>query len=154
MENDTLSWQTYEYVQKKRRVEWFWAVGIIAVAVIVVSIIFQNFLFAILVLLSVFTLFLFASREPRLVTFSITARGILAGKLLYPYTSLESFCISKTDPESINLLVKTTKNLSPLITIPLSNVNPDDVGGLLAQYLAEEELSQPPLQKIMDSLGF
>lgn len=149
-----ITWEAYEHEPRERRSDWFWAVGIITLAVAVTSILFQNILLAVFIILGAFSLMLLASRKQELVQFSITDAGIQVGKVLYVYPSLEGFWIDETVPKRPQLLVKSKKVLMPLLVIPLGEVDPDTVSPYLLRHIPKEELHEPLVQKIVEYLGF
>ena len=62
-EYETLLWEAYEYEPKERSADWYWIVGIIALAICVVSLIYGNIIFAILVFFCFFVFLLFVARD-------------------------------------------------------------------------------------------
>src|SRR3989339_740914 len=91
--NETISWETIEYLHREKTNDWYWIVGIITVSVALIAIILNNVIFAILIIVSSFTLSLFASKKPEIITIEIGETGITVGKNNYPYKELESFWI-------------------------------------------------------------
>ena len=155
MEKSVLHWQAFEYFHREKTPDWYWAVGIITVAIAITSILLNDVLFAVLILLGAFSLSLFASREPLLVDFEINNKGVVIKDLLYPYGSLESFWVNDLPTEhTAKLLLKSKKVLVPHIVIPLENVSPEEVREFLVTNLKEEEQHEPPSQKLMEHLGF
>ncbi|MDD5318625.1 MAG: hypothetical protein PHF79_02275 [Candidatus Pacebacteria bacterium] len=152
----TFTWSAHEYVYQKKTADWFWAVGIITISAAVITIIFGNILFAILILVGAAALTLFAAREPHLVNFKIDERGLYVEKNLYPFATLESFWVEHNDHLGFpsKILVKSKKRIMPLIVIPLDEVDPQDIHDVLDLYLKEEEHIEPLSQKLMEYLGF
>ena len=149
-----IEWEAHEYEHKERSSDWFWAVGIISVAIAVVSFILGNVIFGILVIIAAFALSIFANRPPAVVDVSINERGITRGKIHYPYQTLESFWIDTEHPEK-KIILKSQKMLMPLIVIPLGEgVDIDDLHEVLSQFLKEEYHSLPIIEKLLDYLGF
>ncbi|MFC1721081.1 hypothetical protein ACFLY0_02230 [Patescibacteria group bacterium] len=147
-------WKDFEYKQKKRRADWFLAVGIIAAALIITAVINQNILFAVFIMISAFTLLMYAARKPRLMKFEINEKGVLVEDIIYTYKNLKSFCIRKKLGEA-QLVLESDGMLAPHITIPLSNkVNIDEVHEFLSEYLKEEEHPESVSEIVMDRLGF
>ncbi|MBX4181620.1 hypothetical protein KW807_02035, partial [Candidatus Parcubacteria bacterium] len=108
-----LEWDAHEYEHKERTQDWFWAVGILSVAIAVVSIILGNTIFGILVLISAFSLALFINRPPETLHVVVDEHGITRGKVHYPYETLESYWIDVEHPHN-KILVKSQKLLMPL----------------------------------------
>ena len=149
----SLKWQTYEYVYKKKSADWFWAVGIIAVSVAVTSILFNNFLFGILILIAAGALMMYASREPLLLDIEIGMKGVRAGKDFYPYVNLESFWVASED-EWPRVILKTKATLSPLVVIGIEDMDADVIQEYLKSHLEEKEITEPLLEVLMEKLGF
>ena len=148
-----LEWQGHEHEHGERKTDWFWAVGIVAVGVAVVSILLGNLLFAILVIIAAIGLVIQVMKEPRVFRFGIAERGIIIGERLYPYSTLESFWVENTEHEQV-LLIKSNRFFMPYLVLPLTGVHPELVRGYLLEVLEEEELHEPLSQKIMEYFGF
>lgn len=152
---DKLSWNTIEYLHQEKTSDWYWIVGIVSLSIAIIAIIMNNIIFAILILVSSFTLALFASKKPLEVTVVVDGMGVRVGKTLYPYKNLESFWI-ETREGNDRILIKSKKVFMPLIVIFIEEhqVAPADVRRVLLQHLAEEEHSEPFLEKLLVYLGF
>lgn len=150
-----LSWQGHEYVHTEKTPDWYWALGLIAVAGAVASLLFNNVLFAVLILFGAFALALFAAREPKEVTFTLTQRGLRVNDVLYPYQSLESFAVDELSKNHIpKLIIESKRMFTPTLIIPLENVEEDHVHDFLLDFLPEEEHVEPVSHRIMEWLGF
>jgi len=150
----TISWETAEYAHRPKSSDWFWALGIIAVAGAAAAVLANNLLFAVLIIIAALTLTLFAARVPDTFSISLTQRGIIVGNRRYPYSAFESFWVSfETEPPRLLLLSK--KIILPQLTIPIENVSPDDVRMHLTHYIEEkeQEVNSAP-ERIADYLGF
>ena len=111
-----LSWETLEYFHTEKTTDWYWIVGIVTISVAIISIILNNLIFAILILVSSFVLSLFASRKPAVIRIEIDDNGVKVGKTFYPYSSLESFWI-ETREFHPKILIKSKKVFMHLIVI-------------------------------------
>ena len=117
---DSISWRGQEYFFIEKSPDWFWTLGIIAIAGAVAAAIWGNVLFAILILVGAFALAMFAARQPEEVSFEISPKGIRTGDTLYPYPSLDVFWVEHEDEEEdAKLLVRSKKLMMPLIVVPL-----------------------------------
>lgn len=152
---EKLSWNTIEYLHQEKTTDWYWIVGIVTVSIAIISIILNNIIFAILILVSSFTLMLFASRPPSEVEVDIDDLGIRVGNTIYPYKHLDSFWV-ETRENNDRILLKSKKLFMPLIIIFIeeNQVRPGDVRGMLLKHLSEEEHAEPFLEKLLVYLGF
>lgn len=153
-DSPTLEWTALEYEERNRSVDWFWALGIIAVSSAVAAIIYKDYLFGVFIILAAVMLGFFAIRKPETVLFRITPKALELGRDTYPYEKLQSFTILEKDNGESVLLVMSTRSVVPLIAIPLGEQSPATVRDTLLQYLPEDRHQEPTAHKIMDYLGF
>lgn len=154
MENK-ISWKALEYKRKEKTADWYWAVILMSLAIIVTSFIMHNVFFAILILISTIILVSFSIVAPKVVEISMNQKGIKVGKDLYPFATLESFWVESTDDEeNSKILLRSKKVIMPLIVIPIEEHHPLDIREFLLQYLKEVEMHESFSQKIMERLGF
>ncbi len=151
---EKISWEAFEYKQKQRTTDWYWAVIVITLAIFIISIVLHDALFGILILIGAAILVLFSIREPRLFRVTMDKRGITAHSDVYPFATLEEFWVDISEEDSPKILLKSKKTFSPLIVIPISDYDHLDIRDFLLQYLPENEIHEPLSQKIMERLGF
>ena len=150
---EKLSWHTHEYHHTEKSPDWYWTVGIITLSVALIAIILNNVIFAILIIVSSFTLSLFASRKPELVQINIENLGITVGKTRYPYKNLDSFWIEIHEFRP-RIILKSKKVFMPFIIIFIEDTDPEKIRHSLSQHLEEEEHHEPFLEKLLVYLGF
>lgn len=149
-----LEWDAHEYEPKERSQDWFWAVGIITFALAFTSVIFGNVILGILILVAVFSLVVFAKKEPDATHVVIDERGITRGKVLYPFPTLRSFWLELDHPHQ-KIIIRSEKMLMPYIVIPLAEeVDTDRLRRILLRYMNEEFHSLPLAERLLDYLGF
>ncbi|MEX0672602.1 MAG: hypothetical protein WDZ82_03200 [Candidatus Paceibacterota bacterium] len=155
---EKLEWSTLEHEHLNKTADWYWAVGLIALSIAMASIIFGNFLFAILIVIAAIALMIQSLNGPAEMNIAITSRGVVINKKLYPFNTLESFWVENDEEsqEGPKLLAKSHKILMPLIVIPINEeeVDPEDVTDYMLDFVDEEELFEPLSQKIMEWMGF
>lgn len=151
-----LEWQAFDHIREKKDSDWFWFIGIIAGAIIILAVVFNNILLGLLVLIGTAVIFMAANTPPQIINHQINRRGIQVGDILYTYATLESFYVIDEDGfERDRLILKSRKTLMPLIVIPLgSEVKPDQIREYLLEYLNEEEMYEPTIQRILSRFGF
>lgn len=151
-----LDWEALDHIREKKDSDWFWIIGIIAVSISILAIFFNNILLALLVLIGTFVIFLAANNPAKTVHYQINRKGVLVGDILYTYATLESFYVIDEDGfDRDRIILKSTKPLMPLIVIPLGDqVRPDEIREYLLEYLNEEEMFEPTIQRILTRIGF
>lgn len=156
---EKLEWFAPEYEEKERSADWFWALGIIVVTSSVTSIIFGNYFFAVLLILSGILLGFFAIKKPETIHYELNNQGLKVRTRLYPYENIKSFWV-QVDPNSEKnlkpmLFIKSERAFMPMISIPIESYMADDIRAImLSKNVAEEEMQEHASQKIMESLGF
>jgi hypothetical protein len=149
-----LHWQTHEYEPRERSNDWFWAVGIITVAIVVTAIIFNNVLFALVMFLAGFSLSLYAARPPQIMDVVLDEIGVRVDRHFYPYRSLESFWVEEHDGLP-RIFLKSQKLIMPYIIIPISEeASLEKIKRFLDRHLPEVFHSESMLEKMMERMGF
>jgi len=148
-----LYWETEEFDYTHKSNDWYWAVGITTLAIIVASIIFENVLFALFILIASVALVMQSAQKPSLLRITLQQRGVRINSTFYPFNSLEAFWVEHQETGEV-LLIKSKKTLMPYLVLPLGDMSGDAVENFLGQYLTQEELHEPLAQKIMERLGF
>lgn len=146
-----IEWQAYDRPPKTNSPDWYWAVSIIALSIMVTAVILNNVLFAVLVVISTIALFLRTLQKPRLVNYELTNRGLWTNKDFQSFTTLESFWVEDNEPK---LILKAKGLITPLSIIPLESIDSQAVREFLQDYLQEEEQHEPLSKRIMEYLGF
>lgn len=149
-----ISWEAPEHNHTEKGGDWFFAFTIIFIAIVTSAILLGNTLFALLMAVAGITLAISVTRRPRIVEFAVTVRGIRVDDEIFPYGTLESYCIEEDDPSGPQLIIKSQRRLMPFILIPLPPDNIDDVEEILRDRLPEEQLEEAFLVKMMELFGF
>jgi len=153
MEQQTISWSAPEYVYVQKSVDWFWALGIIAISGAVLSFFLNNILFSFLLIIGAFSLGLYGARKPEMQDIEISKRGIRINGKLFSYSELHSFWVDQERHEPI-ILLRVNKFFSPYLSIPLGDMDPEVVEDALAQFIRQREQSEPVFFRAMEYLGF
>jgi hypothetical protein len=149
-----VTWEAPEHHHIEKGNDWFWGLGIVAFAGIVAAVAFGNFLFGVLLLLAVSTMFAVALQKPQILHYGVMTRGIRVGESLYPYSSLESFHIDEENPRGPQLIVKSQRLFMSLIIMPVPEEYVDEIDELIGARLPEEELEEPFAHKLLEFFGF
>ena len=133
--------------------DWYWALGIIAVAGAATSFILGNILFSILIVVGALSLGLHAARPHKEIAVEINRRGLVLNETLYPYDSLESFWVEENESMP-KLFIKLERALVPQLMIFIEDIDPDAVRDFLLEHLEEEETAEPFTERIAEFFGF
>ncbi|PIR03851.1 MAG: hypothetical protein COV59_04255 [Candidatus Magasanikbacteria bacterium CG11_big_fil_rev_8_21_14_0_20_39_34] len=140
-------WDVEEYTQHQRGKWWYIMVFLFSLLFIFYGLKTQNFLFALIVVLTAIIVFLQTKQIAPKYQFAITDSGIVVGNKIYSYNELDEFFIVYQPPEVKILFVETKDLYRPKIRIPIdSEVDPMDVRHALRAFLPENlEREDEPL---------
>jgi len=148
-----ITWQAPTHIHKEKKSDWYWVIGIITFALAAVSFMFSEFITGISIIIASTALVLHASHPAHLVSYEINDRGLRADDTLYPFLTLESFCIPH-DHIPPRLLIKSRKVFMPLIIIYIDEVDPEEIRAIMLKYIAETEHREPLLKLLLERFGF
>jgi hypothetical protein len=154
--SNRVRWSGYEFEYREKTADWFWAVAIIAISIAIVSIIYNNALFGVLILIAGGMLLATAKKEPRLLEYELTEKGILIEGKLHEHTKFRSFWVSQNKYSPPKLLLRTEKWTVPVLIIPIETdyIDAEKVRDFLLDYIPEERIEESFSMKVMELLGF
>ncbi len=134
-------WEGREYDPNPKSADWYWALGIIAVAGAVASVLFSNYLFAVLIGIAAVVIALHGAKHPPTHTFRIVEQGLMIGEELYQFERMTSFSALEDIEGKLSpiLSIKTDSWLSPHLMIPLDGVDADAVYAYFLEKVDEAE---------------
>lgn len=150
--NEPLSWVALEHEHIDRHPDWFWVVGIVTLGGAVIALLLGNVLFALFIVVCGITISLYAVKHPQRVRYEIGQKSILVDMKIYPYQTLESFCIHEHHG-SFRLIIKSRKMFMPYIFMPLGDTPPEEVRRAFAGKLPEVYVPESISEKLLDVLG-
>ncbi len=149
-------WEGREYDYDPKSADWYWALGIIAAAGIIASILFDNYLLALLVLVAAGALALHGAKEPPLHRFRVIEEGLLIGDDLHPFRRMTSFSVLEDIEGNLPpvLSIKTESWLSPHLVVPLENADADAVYAYFLRHVDEGVHRHTLVDLVAAWLGF
>jgi hypothetical protein len=147
-------WEAPEHTHIEKTQDWYWLLGIIATTGAIVSIIFGNVLFSLVIILAATTMGIVGSRKPRIIPFEVSPRGIRIDSTLYPYATLASFYLDEENHVNPQLILKSKKVFVPLIIVPIPDEFSDEIDAILSARLPEQYMEEPLSNKLLEFFGF
>jgi len=151
-----VEWEGREYDHSPKSADWYWALGIVAVAGAIASVLFGNYLLAVLIAIAAAALALHAAKEPPLHRFRLVEQGLVIGDDLHPFGRMISFSVLE-DVEGEFPPVLSIKNeswLSPHLVIPLEGVDADTIYAYFLHHVDEDEHKHTFVDVVAAWLGF
>jgi hypothetical protein len=132
-------WKAPEYENYERDRKWYVVMTLALVAIITYAFFTNSPIMAITFILIGIIEYIYISREPEMLDFAITEKGIVVGREIYEFESINSFWIFY-NPEIIkSLSLHTKNNIFPFVQIPLHNEDPEEVRSILLQLISEKK---------------
>ena len=145
-DNETeMQWRIKEPQFAPKSREWLWALGIFAVAIIIFSILFKNYLFIVIVGLAAFIIYVLKGKEADFLNFRLDDDGLHIENKFYPYENFESFWIFPAQlddwPAHVEreFVFRYKKHFMPLLIIPFHHNDESQIRKILSKYLEENE---------------
>jgi len=129
--------------KKARTADWYWILGVFAVALIIIGFLIDNLLFSLLTLLATAVIVLITHHDQAPITYSVSLRGVEVNDTLYPFRSLHAFHVDRSDREQFFLRLRSEHMFAPLSAIPIHKELTVEVEKLLAAYIKEEHIEEP-----------
>ena len=147
-------WSAEGYLFEEKSNDWYWALGIIAVAGAIASVLFGNVILALLILVASGTLALSTLKRPRMHVFRVTDDGVMIDENLYEYESIHSFSVLEyIDPNRPPALsIRTHKVLAPHLLIPIVGPDPLELYEFFAEHVDEGKHDESLTDRIIDLL--
>ena len=156
--NEKINWSALEYEDKERSQDRFWALGIIVVTSSIAAIIFSDYFFAALLVLSGLMLGFFAIKKPEMIQYELSDTGLQIRDRFYPYENIKSFWVQSANGNTAIkplLFVHSERIFMPIITIPIEEGLAETIHAIMLQKnIPEKEMREHPSEKIMEVLGF
>ncbi|MFH1405516.1 MAG: hypothetical protein ABIH21_05510 [Patescibacteria group bacterium] len=130
-------WEVDEYPKHQRSALWFTISGIIGIVLIIYAIVTANFIFAVIILMIGVIMVASSMKEPDKLNVVITNTGIVIGDLFYSYVGIRDFSLVYNPPHTKLLYLDFVTAWRPMISVPLENVDPNEVRERLIPFCIE-----------------
>jgi len=150
----SITWEAPEHQHIEKNSDWFWVVGLLAIAAAAAAFIFGNILFGIVIIVGTTTIVIHALREPQVIPFAITARGVRIDNEMYPFTTLSGYAIDEENRHGPQLLLRNKKTFAPLLILPIPEDYVDDIEDIIAVRVPEADIEEPFSHQVLEFLGF
>jgi uncharacterized membrane protein YobD (UPF0266 family) len=132
-----LEWEVDEYPKHERSQRWYLIASVLAVALITYAVATANFLFAVIILMICVITLLSTFVPSQRVPVIITNTGFVVADMYYDYEAIKSFAIAYDPPDVKLLYVQFQSALHPSLSVPLEDVDPNEVREYLLPFCAE-----------------
>ncbi len=131
VDDQVVQWQATEYIQHDKNASWFVlfvvvTLGLMAIAIFVI----QSWTFAVLVPVMAVALLTYTQRPPRLMSYSLSRKGLHVNDHLYPFVDFKAFGVIH-DGSEYSIMLVPTKRFRPGVSVYF----PENVGEQLVDML-------------------
>ena len=143
-----LSWSYKVYDQYDRGMGWYLGAGTIVGLLLLYSFLTENYLFAVLVFMTMAVVFLRQIYTPPIIKTRIDTLGVLVDDERYPFTQIKEFWVIDTADGKSRLYLRQASGLHGLLMIPIEGISSDDVREYMSPHVPENtEFTSEPLDE-------
>lgn len=150
---DSFVWEMPEHEPRERSSRWYLIVSLIALLSVIYGVLAQNYLFALIILLSAVILILASNPEPEKILVQIGHNGLVLNGDFIEFSKLSEFSVIYHPPLTKVIYLERKTSLKPRIKLFLEDEDPIAIRNHLKQYLPENlELREEHLSDILGRL--
>ena len=146
-----MEWKVMEFVKHEHTELWYIMAGLIVALILLYSYVTANFLFALIIVLTVVIIFIYETKEPKTLPVIIWEDGVQVGSKFYDYDNLDGFYLIYKPNVVKKLYLEPRANLRYDVDILIDDQDPVKIREILLEYLPEN-LSKET-EPISDALG-
>jgi hypothetical protein len=145
-------WEGREYRFEEKNADWYWALGIIATAGSIASVLFGNILLGLVIVAAAVSIAIAAAKRTRVHRFAIYEDGVSIDNNLYPFESMLHFSVLEYVDETLppSLSIKTKQLLAPHILIPIVGHDPVEIYEYVSLHLPEGRHDESVLDRVVE----
>ncbi len=145
-------WEGREYRFEEKSADWYWALGIIATAAAIASILFGNVILALVIGAAAAALAATAAKAPRVHKFALFDDGVAIDNDFYSYDGMLHYSVLEYADPSLppSLSIKTRHFLSPHLLIPIIGHDPVEIYEYMALHLEDGRHDESPITRISE----
>mgnify|MGYP000913808123 CR=1 FL=1 len=143
-----VNWEAYEYITRDKNTGWYVGLVVIGLALSALSVWLMQWTFLALVVVSVVALFVYVTRPPRLLHYSLSDKGLSEGNRLYSFSQFKSFGVTQEDKRfSIVLIPK--KRFAARVTVYFPESQGEEIVDMFGERLPMEQVKMDMLDKLV-----
>jgi hypothetical protein len=151
MERYIVEWHR-EAEQNDKSSDWYWVLGIVACAAIVVSFLFGNLLLATICGLGAIVIMMLTRVQPKGVRCSLTAHEFVVNDTIYPLHELDAYHIDEKYGEPV-LRVRTNELFMPVVVVHIPADYIHEIDLLLRAIVPAEHVEESLSHKVLEIFG-
>lgn len=130
-------WRAPEFEVYEKSARWYLVFAIFILAMVAYALFTNGPIMAITFILIGIVGYIYLQKDPRVITFSITSKGVIADKEMYLYENIHSFWIFYDPMHTKTISLHTKASMLPFIHIPFRDEDPVALRALLMKNIPE-----------------
>lgn len=146
---DTIvNWEAQEYIARDKNVGWY--IGLIAVGLglSALAVWLQQWTFLALIVVSIVAIFVYSSRPPRLLHYSLSDKGLSEGNKLYDFGQFKSFGVLRDD-KRFSIVLTPKKRFAARVTVFFPEAQGEQIVDMFGGRLPMEDVKIDLLDKLV-----
>jgi len=148
-----ISWTAPEFIRYEKGRGWYIGLGFISLALIIIALFMQNYLFALIIAMAAFLIYVQAVKRPKEITFIISGEGITINDKTYPISDIRSFWIFE-EPELRYISLLSKRLTQPHMSLPLADQDPQSIRRALLNFIQEKKQEETFSEIIVRKIRF
>lgn len=132
-----MSWESWEFPPVQRSTRWYILASVLGLFLMLYAVFTANFIFGVIVLMFAVITLLRDLKRPERILVHITSKGLVFGDEFYPFDTIRDFSLTYDPPTLNSLYVSFHGRFSPMLSIGLEELNPNEVRSTLLPFVFE-----------------
>ncbi len=147
-----VSWQAKEYIHQEKNTMWFVLFAIVLAGLMAAAVLLmKSWSFAILLVVIAAVIIVFAKRPPRVMTYSLSEKGLHIGDTLHAFSDFKAFGVIR-DGEEYSVMLIPTKRFLPGQTVYFPEASGEEIVDILGDRLPMQDLNLDWLDRFVRKL--
>jgi hypothetical protein len=147
-----IHWQAAEYIHREKDHQWFIALALVTVVLIMVAVFFiKSPTFVVLIPVMAAALFVYSRRPPQMLDYTLSRHGLHINDRLFPYGQFKSFGLVQLAGHYTIVLIPT-KRFQPAISVNFPEEAGEAIVDMLAARLPMREMHPDLVDRISQKL--
>jgi hypothetical protein len=152
LQDEPVHWQAHEYIHHEKSPMWFVVFAVVVLGLMAAAVfLMQAVTFAILVPVMAVALIVYSHRPPRLLDYTLSAKGLYVNDQLYPFADFKSFGVIH-DGEEYSVMLIPVKRFKMGVSVYFPEEAGEAIVDMLGARLPMRELHIDVVDKLIRKL--
>lgn len=151
MSNNSISWESVEYIQRDKKAGWYIGLIFVGLLLIALGVLMKWWSFIALIVVSVLALIVYSVRPARTLKYRLDNSGLMEGNRKYNFTEYRSFGLLK-DGEYFAIILNPRKRFSGRVRVYFPENEGEKIVDAFGAHLPMEPVRLDFLDKLISFL--